>query len=132
MGMKATQIKDVDLSMFMSKNMFTNDINLIKGNSVIQQSIKNLVLTILGRRGFNTSIGTIVYSSLFSQNIVPGEYNEQVIAVQNSIYFVLSNFEPRIENITVKIEPSTDKTLNFSITYNNKSSEQTQTLNITI
>ena len=129
--MKISPIKDVDLPMFLSKNLFTGDINLVKSNSVISLSVKNLILTILGRRAFNTNIGTNVYSSLFSMNIVPGTYNEEFVDLENSMFFVLSNFEPRIENIQIAVTSSDRKTLNFSITYTNIKTQEIQTLNIT-
>lgn len=131
MGMKISPIKDVDLPMFLSKNLFTGDINLVKSNSVISHSVKNLVLTILGRRAFNTNIGTNVYSSLFSMNIITGKYNKDLIDLKNSIFFVLSNFEPRIEKIQIDATSSVGKTLNFSITYTNIKTQEIQTLNIT-
>lgn len=129
--MKISPIKDVDLPMFLTKNLFTGDINLVKSNSVIYHSVKNLILTILGRRAFNTNIGTNVYSSLFSMNIVPGTYNEELVDLENSMFFVLSNFEPRIENIQITVTSSDRKTLNFSITYTNIKTQEIQTLNIT-
>ena len=129
--MKISPTKDVDLSMFLSKNLFTGDINLVKSNSAISLSIKNLVLTILGRRAFNTNIGTNVYSSLFSMNIVPGTYNEEFVDLENSMFFVLSKFEPRIEKIQIDATSSDRKTLNFSITYTNIKTQEIQTLNIT-
>ena len=131
MAMKISPIKDVDLPMFLSKNLFTGDINLVKSNSVISLSVKNLILTILGRRAFNTNIGTNVYSSLFSMNIVPGNYNKDLIDLENSMFFVLSNFEPRIEKIQIDATSSVGKTLNFSITYTNIKTQEIQTLNIT-
>lgn len=129
--MKISPIKDVDLPMFLSKNLFTGDINLVKSNSAISHSVKNLILTILGRRAFNTNIGTNVYSSLFSMNIIPGKYNKDLIDLENSMFFVLSNFEPRIEKIQIDATSSIGKTLNFSITYTNKKTQEIQTLNIT-
>ena len=131
MGMKISPIKDIDLPMFLSKNLFTGDINLVKSNSAISHSVKNLVLTILGRRAFNTNIGTNVYSSLFSMNIIPGKYNKDLIDLKNSMFFVLSNFEPRIEKIQIDATSSDRKTLNFSITYTNIKTQEIQTLNIT-
>ena len=129
--MKISPIKDVDLPMFLSKNLFTGDINLVKSNNAISHSVKNLILTILGRRAFNTNIGTNVYSSLFSMNIVPGNYNKDLIDLENSMFFVLSNFEPRIEKIQIDATSSVGKTLNFSITYTNIKTQEIQTLNIT-
>ena len=129
--MKISPIKDVDLPMFLSKNLFTGDINLVNSYNVISHSIKNLVLTILGRRAFNTDIGTNIYSSLFSMNIIPGKYNKDLIDLENSMFFVLSNFEPRIENIQIDATSSVGKTLNFSITYTNIKTQEIQTLNIT-
>ena len=129
--MKISPIKDVDLPMFLTKNLFTGDINLVKSNSVIYHSVKNLILTILGRRAFNTNIGTNVYSSLFSMNIIPGKYNKDLIDLKNSMFFVLSKFEPRIEKIQIDATSSDRKTLNFSITYTNIKTQEIQTLNIT-
>ncbi len=64
-------------------------------------------------------------------NIIPGKYNKDLIDLENSMFFVLSNFEPRIEKIQIDITSSGGKTLNFNITYTNIKTQEIQTLNIT-
>ena len=118
--------------------------NVLVGNSGI--TLTNALNTLIDARNttsgsmyaktsdiatINTNIGTNVYSSLFSMNIIPGKYNKDLIDLKNSMFFVLSNFEPRIEKIQIDATSSVGKTLNFSITYTNKKTQEIQTLNIT-
>lgn len=123
--------RDVDIPIFITKNIFTNDINLIKGNSAILNSVKNLVLTTIGERRFNFNLGTIVYNELF--NTFTGNYNEEIVQLKNSIFLTLSNYEPRIEDTRViVIYDDTNDAINIAITYKNVGSTEIQTINIAL
>ena len=123
--------RDVDIPIFITKNIFTNDINLIKGNSAILNSVKNLVLTTIGERRFNFNLGTIVYNELL--NTFTGNYNEEIVQLKNSIFLTLSNYEPRIEDTRViVIYDDTNDAINIAITYKNVGSTEIQTINIAL
>lgn len=80
-----------DISLSFVRNPITDDILTLQNEDAIKKSVKNLVLTILGERFFNSLIGTSLSSSLFELNL------EEISAtLQDTIAEVLENFEPRI------------------------------------
>jgi phage baseplate assembly protein W len=62
-----------------------------------------LVETIPNERFFNTLLGSDVRSSLF-------DFVDSATAsiIQDQILNVVSNYEPRVENLTVEVNPSPD------------------------
>lgn len=80
-----------DISLSFVRNPITDDILTLQNEDAIKKSVKNLILTILGERFFNSLIGTSLSSSLFELNL------EEISAtLQDTIAEVLENFEPRI------------------------------------
>lgn len=129
--MKLPAYNCTDIPMFITKNMFTKDINLVKSSMAISLCVKNLILTILGERGFNTLIGTNIHANVFADVSVSNRYDQRLISLENDIVTCLMNYEPRITDITVKSQ-FLDKILNFTITYKNIKTSEIQTLNIAI
>jgi len=121
-----------DIPVFITKNMFTKDINLVKGNVSINNCIKNLVLTIFGQRAFNTQIGTTIYSNILFENkskVVNDQYTSTTTI--NEIISVLMRYEPRIKDINITLN-LVSSNLNLAITYTNVKTTEIQTLNIII
>ena len=121
-----------DIPVFITKNMFTKDINLVKGNASINNCIKNLVLTIFGQRAFNTQIGTTIYSNILFENkskVVNDQYTST--ATINEIISVLMRYESRIKDINITLN-LVSSNLNLAITYTNVKTTEIQTLNIII
>jgi phage baseplate assembly protein W len=121
-----------DIPVFITKNMFTKDINLVKGNVSINNCIKNLVLTIFGQRAFNTQIGTTIYSNILFENksrVVNDQYTSTTTI--NEIISVLMRYEPRIKDINITLN-LVSSNLNLGITYTNVKTTEIQTLNIII
>ena len=87
-------IKNVfsDLPMFLTKNSFTNDMNLKKDLACIRESIKNIVLTNTGERAFDYNFGGDIYGLLF-ENLDRYELSGYRIGLANKI----NNYEPRVE-----------------------------------
>lgn len=121
-----------DIPVFITKNMFTKDINLVKGNVSINNCIKNLVLTIFGQRAFNTQIGTTIYSNILFENkskVVNDQYTSTTTI--NEIISVLMRYESRIKDINITLN-LVSSNLNLAITYTNVKTTEIQTLNIII
>lgn len=121
-----------DIPVFITKNMFTKDINLVKGNVSINNCIKNLVLTIFGQRAFNTQIGTTIYSNILFENkskVVNDQYTSTTTI--NEIISVLMRYESRIKDINITLN-LVSSNLNLGITYTNVKTTEIQTLNIII
>lgn len=121
-----------DIPVFITKNMFTKDINLVKGNVSINNCIKNLVLTIFGERAFNTQMGTTIYSNILFENkskVVKDQYTSTTTI--NEIISVLMRYESRIKDINITLN-LVSSNLNLGITYTNVKTTEIQTLNIII
>lgn len=121
-----------DIPVFITKNMFTKDINLVKGNVSINNCIKNLVLTIFGERAFNTQMGTTIYSNILFENkskVVNDQYTSTTTI--NEIISVLMRYESRIKDINITLN-LVSSNLNLGITYTNVKTTEIQTLNIII
>lgn len=121
-----------DIPVFITKNMFTKDINLVKGNVSINNCIKNLVLTIFGERAFNTQMGTTIYSNILFENkskVVKDQYTSTTTI--NEIISVLMRYESRIKDINITLN-LVSSNLNLAITYTNVKTTEIQTLNIII
>lgn len=90
-----------DLPFIVSKNPFTNDINLVKDVSAIKQSLKNIVMTIRGERPFNVLFGGNPRNFLFDtlDILIIDECKKLIV---NSI----ASFETRVEIQDIGIEVS--------------------------
>ena len=99
-----------DISLSFTPHPVTKDLTILKNENSIKKSVRNLVQTIPTERFFNSAIGSDVRDSLF-------EFVDFGTAsvIQNQIQIVLENFEPRIENVTVEVQPKPD-TYEFEVT----------------
>ena len=99
-----------DISLSFTPHPITKDLTILKNENAIKKSVRNLVQTIPTERFFNSAIGSEVRDSLF-------EFVDFGTAsvIQNQIQIVLENFEPRIENVTVEVQPKPD-TYEFEVT----------------
>ena len=99
-----------DISLSFTPHPVTKDLTILKNENAIKKSVRNLVQTIPTERFFNSAIGSEVRDSLF-------EFVDFGTAsvIQNQIQIILENFEPRIENVTVEVQPKPD-TYEFEVT----------------
>jgi|APCry1669189034_1035192.scaffolds.fasta_scaffold20987_4 hypothetical protein len=108
-----------------SPHPITGDIARYKNEQSIKQSVKNLVLTSLGERFFQPSIGSLIYKALF-------EPNDSVMV--NSLFFyiqnALQNNEPRVNLLNVFLLPSDDSSVSLNIVYSIINSQTPQNLNL--
>ena len=92
-----------DISLSFAPHPVTKDLPILKNESAIKRSVRNLVETIPTERFFNPLLGSEVRSSLFDFVDYGTASN-----IQSQIETTLDNFEPRIENVGVEVLPRPD------------------------
>ena len=92
-----------DISLSFNTHPVTKDIPILKNERAIIRSVRNLVETIPTERFFNSDLGSNVRSSLF--NFVDFGTAEVIKA---EIESVVDNYEPRVENLQVYVDPQPD------------------------
>ena len=96
-----------DISLSFKRHPVTNDIGVLKNENAIKKSVRNLVQTIPTERFFNSTLGSDVRDSLFENN--PGFIDFGTASIiERQIQTTIENFEPRIENVDVNVEPRPD------------------------
>jgi len=95
------QFKDISLSL--QVNPLNYDLIDIKNETAISRSIRNLVLTQKGERFFNQNLGSNTSRSLF-ENI--DDISASIL--QDEIKNTIENYEPRVDLISVDVEPNYD------------------------
>jgi phage baseplate assembly protein W len=93
-----------DISLSFDPHPVTKDISALINERAIIRSIRNLVQTIPTERFFNLEIGSDVRRSLF-------EFVDFGTAstVRDQILNTISNFEPRVNNVQVEVDPRPDR-----------------------
>ena len=92
-----------DISLSFSPHPVTIDLTILKNENAIKKSVRNLVQTIPTERFFNSILGSDVRDSLFDF-VDFGTAS----AIQDQIEITIQNFEPRVENVVVEVEPRPD------------------------
>jgi len=90
-----------DISLSFDRHPVTNDILVLKNADAIKKSVRNIVQTIPSERFFNPIFGT---ASL----------------LENQILIAIENYEPRVDNVQVDVDPRADQnafeiTISFNI-----------------
>ena len=102
-----------DLSMTFKSNPLNSDLIGLKDASAIARSVRNIVMTSPGEKFFQPDFGSQVSKLLF-ENI------DDITAsqIQEEIEFAITNYEPRVTLINVKIVADNDNALfDATITY---------------
>jgi phage baseplate assembly protein W len=92
-----------DISLSFEPHPVTKDLPILRNENSIRRSVRNLVETIPTERFFNSILGSDVRSSLF--DFV--DYGTASV-IRDQIKTTLENFEPRIDNIQVEVDPQPD------------------------
>jgi len=92
-----------DISLSFEPHPVTKDLSILRNESAIRRSVRNLVETIPTERFFNSLIGTNVRSSLF-ELIDFGTAS----VIEDQIKTSIGNFEPRVTNLKVDVDPQPD------------------------
>ena len=96
-----------DISLSFKRHPITNDIAALKDTDAIKRSVRNLVQTIPNERFFNSALGSEVRDSLFET--APGFIDFGTASIiERQIQTTIENFEPRIDNLDVNVEPRPD------------------------
>lgn len=87
-----------DLMNDLTPHPITRDIVRLKNDNSIKQAVKNIVLTSLGERLFQPTIGSEIANALFEPNDIIMEENLK-FSIQNAIRF----HEPRVNVLKVEV-----------------------------
>ena len=99
-----------DISLSFEPHPVSQDLKILKNESAIRKSVRNIVQTIPTERHFDPLFGSDVYNSLFDFVDFGTASN-----IQDQIRVALDNFEPRIANVDVSVDAQPD-TNAFEIT----------------
>jgi phage baseplate assembly protein W len=99
-----------DISLSFVPHPVTKDLQILKNENAIRRSVRNIVETIPTERFFNSLLGSDVRDSLF-------EFVDFGTAsvIQSQILVAIENFEPRVDNVVVEVDPQPDQN-SFSVT----------------
>mgnify|MGYP001407395898 FL=1 len=92
-----------DISLSFKPHPVTKDLPILKNESAIRRSVRNIVETIPTEKFFDSDFGSDVYKSLF--DFV--DFGTASI-IQDQIKTSISNFEPRVNNVDVGVNPQPD------------------------
>ena len=98
-----------DISLSFVPHPVTKDLQVLKNENAIRRSVRNIVETIPTERFFNSLLGSDVRDSLF-------EFVDFGTAsvIQDQILVAIENFEPRVDNVVVEVDPQPDQN-SFSV-----------------
>ena len=93
-----------DISLSFVPHPVTKDLQILKNENAIRRSVRNIVETIPTERFFNSLLGSDVRDSLF-------EFVDFGTAsvIQEQILVAIENFEPRVNNVSVEVDPQPDE-----------------------
>ena len=92
-----------DISLSFAPHPVTKDLPILKNENSIVRSVRNLVQTIPTERIFNSSLGSDVQDRLFGFV----DYGTASL-IEDQIITVVTNYEPRVENVEAEVEPQVD------------------------
>lgn len=93
-----------DISLSFEPHPITKDLPILKNESAIRRSVRNIVQTIPTEKFFNPLFGSDVRKSLF--DFV--DFGTASV-ISDQIQTSIENFEPRIENLQVQVFPRPDR-----------------------
>ena len=102
-----------DISLSFVPHPVTKDLPIIKNENAIRRAVRNIVETIPTERFFNSLLGSDVRRSLF-------EFVDFGTAsvIQDQIQIAIENFEERVENLIVEVDPvPDDNTFNVTVIF---------------
>jgi phage baseplate assembly protein W len=103
-----------DISLSFVPHPVTKDISALKNEAAIRRSVRNIVQTIPTEKFFNPIFGSDVRGSLF-------EFVDFGTAsvISDQIQISIENFEPRVDNLQVEVQPRPDQNaFNVTVIFN--------------
>tara|TARA_B100000287_G_scaffold23773_1_gene23235 strand:+ start:2488 stop:2889 length:402 start_codon:yes stop_codon:yes gene_type:complete len=102
-----------DISLSFDPHPVSRDLKVLRNENAIRRSVRNIVQTIPTEKFFNSLFGSDVYRSLFDFVDFGTASN-----IQGQIEIALDNFETRIDNVTVEVDPQPDiNSFEITVTY---------------
>lgn len=102
-----------DIPFFITKNSFTNDLNLVNDLVAIRQSVKNIIMSDLGDRAFDFDFGSGLYSTIFENLTL-----EVILFIQTRIANNLRNYEGRVNlNDVIVTENAEENSLQIVVDF---------------
>ena len=95
--------KDINLSF--SPHPVTKDLTVLRNENAIKRSVRNIVQTIPTERFFNSILGSDVRGLLFDNFVDFGTAS----VIEDQIKIAIENFEPRVDNLQVNVDPRPDQ-----------------------
>ena len=95
--------KDINLSF--NPHPVTKDLTVLRNENAIKRSVRNIVQTIPTERFFNSILGSDVRNLLFDNYVDFGTAS----AIEDQIKIAIQNFEPRVDNLQVNVNPKPDQ-----------------------
>ena len=95
--------KDINLSF--TPHPVTKDLTVLRNENAIKRSVRNIVQTIPTERFFNSILGSDVRDLLFDNYVDFGTAS----AIEDQIKIAIQNFEPRVDNLQVNVNPKPDE-----------------------
>ena len=92
-----------DISLSFDPHPVTKDLPVLRNERAITRSVRNLVQTIPGERFFNPILGSGVRRLLFDFVDVG-----TAASIEEEILTTISNFETRVTNVQVQVDPRPD------------------------
>jgi phage baseplate assembly protein W len=92
-----------DISLSFEPHPVTKDLPALTNERAILRSVRNLVQTVPTERVFNSALGSEITQSLFEFV----DYGTAAV-VREQIITSIKNFEPRITNLVVEVDPQPD------------------------
>jgi phage baseplate assembly protein W len=102
-----------DISLSFDPHPVSKDVQVLKNEDAIRRSVRNIVQTIPTEKFFNSIFGSSVRSYLF--NFI--DFGSASL-IADEIETSINNFEPRVNNLQVIVEPRPDQnTFSATIIY---------------
>jgi len=99
-----------DISLSLKVNPINYDLIVVKNETAIARSIRNLIYTYPGEKFFNPDLGSRVSRQLFEN------FSDiTAINIQSEIENTIQNYEPRVDLIRVRVKPNFDN-LQYNVT----------------
>ena len=114
----ANRFSDIDLDF--TKNPVSGDVNILTDDVAVKRSVRNLVLTSRWERLMQPEIDSRVSDRLF-ENITP----LTEVRIEQSIRSTLNRYEPRIEVLDIVIDAGEANTLNVTVAFRIKNTQNT-------
>ena len=93
-----------DISLTFARHPVTNDIGVFVNENAIKRSVQNLCRTKLGERFYNPILGSNIDNSMFEP-----AGPDIALELEDDIELLLENFEPRVDNLQVNVNPKPDQ-----------------------